>query len=170
MSDGWMRDVVAGPGDDDPAYPAAALGTGARNEPHPSGDRGPLNRTSALCSSSGHWLSRFRGVSTRRLANYLAWPTWALDARRTPLRAGAARGGGAVPRVPHHEEGLRGDALPLPPGARRVGGRVQGGLTQPYQKGGRPMALVSWYVYALFPYQFHPELDAFTSMVGYHRH
>ena len=68
--------------DDEPAYPAAALGTGARNELHPSGDRGPLNRMNALCSSLRHWLSRFRGVSTRRLANYLAWFTWALDARR----------------------------------------------------------------------------------------
>lgn len=68
--------------DDEPAYPGAALGTGARNEPHPSGDRGPLNRMNALCSSLRHWLSRFRGVSTRRLANYLAWFTWALDARR----------------------------------------------------------------------------------------
>lgn len=68
--------------DDEPAHPAAAVGTGARNEPHPSGDGGPLNRTSALCSSPGHWLSRFRGVSTRRFANCLAWFTWALDARR----------------------------------------------------------------------------------------
>lgn len=47
------------------------------------------------------------------------------------IRAGAARGGGAGPRVPNREEGLRGDALPLPPGARRVGERAQRGLTQP---------------------------------------
>lgn len=66
---------------DEPAYPAAAVGTGARNEPDPSEDRGPLNRMNALCASPGHWLSKFGGVSTRRLANYLAWFTWALDAR-----------------------------------------------------------------------------------------
>lgn len=69
-------------GDLDQPVPAAALGTGAANERHPSTDRAALNRASAACPALRHWLARFRGVSTRRLANYLAWYQWSLDARR----------------------------------------------------------------------------------------
>ncbi|MST72312.1 hypothetical protein FYJ68_04205 [Olsenella sp. CA-Schmier-601-WT-1] len=67
----------------DQCLPAAALGTGAANERYPSSDRAALNRVNAACSAPRHWLARFRGVSTRRLANYLAWYKWSLDARRT---------------------------------------------------------------------------------------
>ena len=47
-----------------------------------SGPRAPLNRVNALHSALKASLARFRGVSTRRLPNYLAWFCWAREARR----------------------------------------------------------------------------------------
>lgn len=44
--------------------------------------RAPLNRVNALHSALKAFLARFRGVSTRRLPNYLAWFCWAREARR----------------------------------------------------------------------------------------
>jgi hypothetical protein len=65
----------------DQPVPAAALGTGAANERHPSTDGAAPNGASAACSALRHWPSGLRGVSTRRLASCLAWHQWSLDAR-----------------------------------------------------------------------------------------
>ena len=59
----------------DKAYAAVAVSQGRGS----ATDRTALNGASAACLALRHWPVRFRGVSTRRLANYLAWCQWPLD-------------------------------------------------------------------------------------------
>lgn len=60
-----------------------ALGVGAhiasKREEH------AINRVNSLHSQMRHFIGRFRGVSTRRLENYLAWFkwTWCFKVRRS---------------------------------------------------------------------------------------
>ena len=60
----------------------AEMGVAAHERFASSGPRAPLNRVNALHSALKAFLARFRGVSTRRLPNYLAWFCWAREARR----------------------------------------------------------------------------------------
>ena len=60
----------------------AEMGVAAHERFASSGRRAPLNRVNALHSALKAFLARFRGVSTRRLPNYLAWFCWAREARR----------------------------------------------------------------------------------------
>ena len=62
--------------------PAPHAGAGAHRRFASSGPRAPLNRVNALHSALKAFLARFRGVSTRRLQNYLSWFCWAREARR----------------------------------------------------------------------------------------
>ena len=55
----------------------AEMGVAAHERFTSSGPRAPLNRVNALHSALKAFLARFRGVSTRRLPNYLAWFCWA---------------------------------------------------------------------------------------------
>ncbi|WP_281695196.1 IS1595 family transposase [Collinsella tanakaei] len=95
----------------------AEMGVAAHERFASSGPRAPLNRVNALHSALKAFLARFRGVSTRRLPNYLAWLCWARE----------ARWGGDIP-----DELARAltAAVPVPPGDFHV----IGGLTQPRPK------------------------------------
>ena len=76
----------------------AEMGVAAHERLASSGPRAPLNRVNALHSALKAFLARFRGVSTRRLPNYLAWFCRAREARRggdaaSLLRAQMGSGG-----------------------------------------------------------------------------
>ena len=60
----------------------AEMGVAAHERFASSDPRAPLNRVNALHSALKAFPARFRGVSTRRLPNYLAWFCWAREARR----------------------------------------------------------------------------------------
>lgn len=61
----------------------AEMGVAAHRRFASSGPRAPLNHVNALHSAIKAFLARFRGVSTRRLGNYLLWFRWAHEARRS---------------------------------------------------------------------------------------
>lgn len=61
----------------------AEMGVAAHLRFASSGPRAPLNRANALHSAIKAFLARFRGVSTRRLGNYMLWFRWPHEARRS---------------------------------------------------------------------------------------
>ncbi len=73
----------------------AEMGVATHERFASSGPRAPLNRVNALHSALKALLARFRGVSTRRLPDYLAWFCWAREApgAGTPPRCCGRRWG-----------------------------------------------------------------------------
>ena len=96
----------------------AEMGVAAHERFASSGPRAPLNRVNALHSALKASLARFRGVSTRRLPNYLAWFCWARL---------AAAGADGVGDIPDELARALAAAVPVPPGDFHV----ICGLTQP---------------------------------------
>ena len=104
----------------------AEMGVAAHERFASSGPRAPLNRVNALHSALKAFLARFRGVSTRRLPNYLAWFCWAPAAPGRGRRLAAA-GADGVGDIPDELTRALAAAVPVPPGDFHV----IGGLTQP---------------------------------------